>query len=279
MQHASSSVEDSYRRGMTAQAYKPHSPVKTNVCQVHPENSGGWKVANWPLWRGTYDEVPLVVIGNVYSCGASPIARNTTTMEVWQPRPDGTFSSLRSGIEEGECRASVPIVSGMDGEFSNVIGNFQYETLAPGSPGIFGGLVPGSDDYPPYGPGGIHMYLNIEGYHPLLGRLDMNDLDDWVLKKDSRGRFRFRGWDLRPQFAKNTNNVEAGGGIEIRSLTKVPRLGYDLALEVKVDVFLVEMEGGVSNSLILQRALIDLLPVTARLFLTVTKWKNSMNDK
>ena len=58
---------------------------------------------------------------------------------------------------------------------------------------------------------------------------------------------------MRPHAARMRGNAKvpnnAGGcigGIEIRSLTKVSRHGYDLALEVKVDVFLVydAMDGG-----------------------------------
>ena len=260
---------------------------------------GGWRVANRPFWRSEHDVVPLVVVGTIYGCveesshsssSSSSSTKTTTpsssstsssyivprdddvsmmTMEVWQPRPDGTYSSLRPGVEEGECRARVPVNVGSsssssvddanvmegDGEsssYSNVIGNFRYETLVPGSPGLLGGLVPksGGGDYPPYGPGMIHMYLNIRGYRPLLDILDTNDLYDWSLplRDDTMGRdrFRFRGWDMRPHAARTMGNAKVvedaggyGGVIEIRSLTRETRHGYDLALEVKVDVFLV----------------------------------------
>ncbi|KAL3817618.1 hypothetical protein ACHAXA_006507 [Cyclostephanos tholiformis] len=291
--------------GISAQAYKPHSPTKTSVCHTNDPGTndnesvgvggggdGVWRVANWPFWRSEYDAVPLVVIGDIYGCVevAYPPSASTTTstpsstsssqvardyvdddddsiisMEVWQPRPDGTYSSLRPGVEEGECRARIPVevistaddVVAMkeDGEsssYSNIIGHFRYETLVPGSTGLLGGLVPrgGGLDYPPYGPGGVHMYLDVRGYRPLLDSIDTSDLYDWLLPPRNdvpgRDRFRFVGWDMRPHAAKTSGNAkpsndagDCGGGIEIRSLTKVSRHGYDLALEVKVDVFVV----------------------------------------
>eukprot|EP00571_Detonula_confervacea_P003841 CAMPEP_0172321050 /NCGR_PEP_ID=MMETSP1058-20130122/42092_1 /TAXON_ID=83371 /ORGANISM="Detonula confervacea, Strain CCMP 353" /LENGTH=368 /DNA_ID=CAMNT_0013036437 /DNA_START=182 /DNA_END=1285 /DNA_ORIENTATION=+ len=258
-QQISSSIANFYHQGMSAQAYKPNAPVKSNVCQVvqvNQTNSGDgdsnipYNVAHWSFWRSSYnDVVPLVVHGNIYSCGSSssspqqPLSSsNALTMEVWQPRPDGTFSSLRPGVEEGVCRASVPLVTKRINDFSNIIGQVQYETLAPGSPGIFGGLVPGSSrDYPPYGPGAIHMYLNVEGYYPILGQLDMNELENWMLQ-DSDDQFRFKGSDMRPHATKRRKNDDYNG-IEIQSVKRVSRPGYNLAFEVKVDLFLVPDSG------------------------------------
>ena len=302
-----SSVERYYRRGASAQAYKPNSPTKTTVCHHHHRPGGGlrndpsssssggggkgewggassWNVANWPLWRVGYDDdevVALVVVGDIYGCRGAAVTppprededpKTMMTMEVWQPRPDGTYSSLRPGIEEGECRASVPVVAAAvpdddGGGFSNLVGGFRYDTLAPGSTGIFGGLVPPGGggavgwwgrDLPPYGPGGMHVHLNVGGYRPFLGAIYASDLvgdydgegggDD---DDDGRrgGRFRFRGWDLRPHHRRVADDDEAGGGdggIEILSVTRISIPGYDLALEVRVDVFLVETaeEGG-----------------------------------
>mmetsp|Transcript_14659 Transcript_14659/g.26558 ORF Transcript_14659/g.26558 Transcript_14659/m.26558 type:complete len:390 (+) Transcript_14659:129-1298(+) len=249
-----------YRQGMSAQAYKPNAPIKTNVCEFHPTNSGDESnppqnnVAHWSFWRSTYkDVVPIVVHANVYSCGSpsspppysSSSSDDAINLEVWQPRPDGSFSSLRSGVEEGECRASVPIITNTTMDLPNLVGQVRYETLAPGSTGVLGGLIPDSSrEYPPYGPGAIHMYLNMEGYHPSLVQLNMNELEDWMVQKDmSEGRFRFKGWDVRPHARESTNNLDGAGGIEIQSVKRIVRPGYDLALEVEVDLFLVTENG------------------------------------
>ena len=66
----------------------------------------------------------------------------------------------------------------------------------------------------------------------------MNELDNWLMNKDSR-RFRFRGSDFRPQ--ANANNIDAGsssvgGGIEIQSVQTTRQLSLE------VDVFIVPLE-------------------------------------
>jgi len=159
-------------------------------------------------------------------------------------------------------------------DFSNFVGYFEFETLAPGSTGLLGGIIPPptssllSRDYPPYGPGIIYMYLNFSGeeggrknkYHPSLVQLNMNELCDIMLQnteeKDCSGelgrRFRFGGWDMRPHAsstsaaARNTIDDSNGGGMEVRTVKRVSRPGFDLALEVDVDLFLVS--SGDTNS-------------------------------
>ena len=237
-------IDHDYSRGMSAQAYKPDSPMKNNVCEAANEVDEGSSnlhnnVAHWPFWRSSYNNVISVVVrANIYSCGGGHPSTDTTTMtmEVWQPRPDGTYSSLRTGIEEGECRANVPISTKTNEDFSNIIGQARFETLVPGSSGVLGGLIPNtSKDYPPFGPGIIHVYLNAKGFQPLLGQLNMNELDDWLLNKDRRRRFRFRGSDFRPQ--ANANSIEISGGISIQSVSQTSR-----HLSLEVDVFIVPLE-------------------------------------
>jgi len=253
-----SSVEDFYRQGLSAQAYKPFAPLKREVCQVgngsfYSENTfQNWgedrsfrdphNFAHRSFWRSNYaDVVPLMVYGNIYSCGpphpGDGGSGGAMAVEVWQPRPDGTFSSLRPGVEEGVCRARVSIDTETDSEFSNIIGTVKFDTLAPGSPGILGGVVPiFSRDYPPYGPGAIHMYLDVDGYYPMLEKLDMNDLD-WMLQKDSQGRFRFKGSDMRPH-AKRSTKMDYRGA-EIQSVERAEFTGYNFALAVKINLYLI----------------------------------------
>jgi len=228
----------------TAQAYKPNAPVKTHVCEESSSNGNNQlhKAAHWSFWRSDYkDNVPIFIKANLFSCngGAAATRENEeVTMEVWQPRPDGTYSSIRPGIEEGDCRASVQIATttanNEDDSLidTNRIGTVEFETFAPGSIGILNGLVPPSSrDYPPYKPGAIHMFLNIDGYHPLLTQLSMSELNDWIPYKISKGRFKLANGK------KSFNNKDSG--IEIQSVTPTSRSGYNLAIEVEVNFFLV----------------------------------------
>ena len=71
------------------------------------------------------------------------------TVEVWQARPDGTYSSLRDGREDGDCRSTQRVWS-----------TAEFETVVPGSTGIFGGIGPNRWDFPPYGPPVIHLLVS-----------------------------------------------------------------------------------------------------------------------
>ena len=231
--------------GISLQAYKPNAPHQTTVCQgVESGDKQTHNFAHRWWWRSSYGNVvPLIIHANIYSCGGATTSLSSNnaaiTMEVWQPRPDGTYSSLRSGIDEGDCRATVPaVVNNRENEFSNFVGLVQFQTLSPGSPGLLGGLIPSSNarDYPPYGQGIIHMLVNIDGYHPFISQLSMSDLNDWLLleKHDSRGsRFRVNG------SMKNANS-----NLEIQSVHVTTQAGYDIAFEVKVDIFVDPKQQG-----------------------------------
>jgi len=80
-------------------------------------------------------------------------------LEVWQTRPNGLYSSVTPNLEEGICRATVPITN------SKAV----FTSLAPGSTGILGGMGPSSWDFMPYGAPVINMLLSGSNYHePLL---------------------------------------------------------------------------------------------------------------
>lgn len=90
-----------YNLGMTAQAYKPHAPLKDEVCRLPPVHSnnnnngtsdsgeeGGesylsYRLARFPFWRTTYhrveDLVPIRIRGNIYSCDNSADIVSTFT--------------------------------------------------------------------------------------------------------------------------------------------------------------------------------------------------------
>ena len=168
-----------YSGGASAQTYKPGAPIKRSICDTDDGSKGKtkYKVARWPLTRRTYPSSPVVrIVGKAHSCDAttgsdtcasSPEDNSNSrpihiAVEVWHARPDGTYSSLRPGIEEGECRAT--IVSGADG-------TFHIQTLAPGSVGMFSGIGPRGMDLPPYGPPVINFFIQAQGHAPLLANV------------------------------------------------------------------------------------------------------------
>jgi len=243
-----------FEQGMSAQTYKPNTPIKSTVCEVDDSDDSiqsTYNVAYWSFWRSSYNAAPkMIVTTNIYSCDPSISSLSFSasneeeeeeegvngliSMEVWQPRADGTYSSLRPGIEEGDCRASVPIQQNNNyNEFSNILGHVQFTTLAPGSPGLLNGLIPhGSRDYPPYSNGNIQIYLNLDGYYPWLGQLSMIELDDILKNRSVVGR--------RPHDAKYINDKSSssgnggGGGIDIKSVTQVS----ESLMQVEIDIFI-----------------------------------------
>ncbi|KAL7450592.1 hypothetical protein ACHAWC_002488, partial [Mediolabrus comicus] len=261
-----------------AQAYKPNAPLKTRVCEESNDGSGGGphRLAHWSFWRSNYkDWIPISITGNIYSCNSSgdddvmkPITTTSNNedsevvMEVWQPRPDGTYSSIRPGVEEGDCRASVPVTiftqqqrqhdDENENENNNVddtgrIGTVKFDTFIPGSTGILNGLVPSSssssssNDYPPYKSGSIHLFLNIQGFNPLVVEINMNELESWFPKRHvGKKRFQLSG-------GSNKKKKDGNNGMEIQSVTpkmittKSQSFGkYNLAIDLEVNFFLTK---------------------------------------
>jgi len=87
-------------------------------------------------------------------------------LEAWQARPDGTYSSLRAGVDDGDCRATVPLPhsessssSSSSSRSPSPAAKFEFDTVAPGSTGALGGLGPSKLDFPPYGPPVLHLLV------------------------------------------------------------------------------------------------------------------------
>jgi hypothetical protein len=175
-----------YRYGGTAQAYKPHAPHKSTICSLdNASSSMRHRVATWAYSRSSRSRIPRIQLTtSLYSCRATndnsnnhkfvskksshSSASDTTTtacccqpmtasdmtdahVEIWQTRPDGTYSSLRPGIEDGVCRAQLPL------SYANA--TLTWETLAPGSTGSVGGIGPARMDTLPYGPPVLHILV------------------------------------------------------------------------------------------------------------------------
>jgi hypothetical protein len=167
--------------------------------------------------------------------------QRNAVIEVWQPRPDGTYSSLRNGVQEGDCRATLYITTDSITLNNFHLGNFVFETLAPGSTGILGGLIPSPTsflgEYPPYSQGRIHFLISVPGYYPLLAELSMEDVGKMLsndarrrsIARDIGGRYRFFGGEWRPHDANvDDNNGAVFGGMELQSAT----MGDSLLVEI-----------------------------------------------
>lgn len=80
-------------------------------------------------------------------------------VEVWQTRPDGTYSSLRPGVDDGDCRGRIPFMNGSISSFT---------TWLSGSTGILHGLGPSRWDFASFGPPVLHMLVQAPDHSPLL---------------------------------------------------------------------------------------------------------------
>jgi hypothetical protein len=165
-----------YGNGGSAQAYRSGAPLSNEVCSVDMAAKYRYKPASWPFSRNSMREgsAPKIdVTLKVHSCEKSMaeqcqchlIYDETTrsaasVVEIWQAKPNGRYSSLRSVMaDSNECRAQVPISS---------TGVVKFKTVAPGSTGVMGGLGPGGWEWSPYGPPKIHILVRASGHAPLL---------------------------------------------------------------------------------------------------------------
>jgi hypothetical protein len=165
--HCRPSSSSLYRNGGTAQAYKTDSPEKENVCEPAKYSATSYKTASWAFRRTSSKPAPtLKVKAHVWSCQDDIEASNCCCelmedpfkVEVWQTRPDGSYASLQKRKDDGDCRATIL----SNGTF------FGFETVAPGSTGILGGLGPSGRDYMPYGPPVIHFLISSDNHRLTL---------------------------------------------------------------------------------------------------------------
>ena len=139
-----------YSQGGTAQAYKANAPLSSTVCEPEASHQYKYKRASWNPTRrsyrkGTAPELNITIRfhscnGDHKDCQCSKMDASSSPsnrVEVWQTRPDGRYSSLRSS---NECRAQVQL---------NEQGEVKFTTVAPGSSGLMGGLGPSGFDWAP----------------------------------------------------------------------------------------------------------------------------------
>lgn len=214
-----------YSHGGSAQAYVPNAPVKDEVC--HDINTGmKHKVATWPLSRSNRGKPApkLTVTANLWRCSSSSSEQEeccceslsdteAAKVEVWQARPDGTYSSLQSG--NGDCRATV-----MPND-----GQVKFNTMVPGSTGALGGLGPSGWDVAPYGQPVIHMLVTTPNHQPLLIHVPI------VPRAKTLEQRNFWGGDWRGHAGKKKTKADA---FNVTSWT----VEGDAEIQVELDVFL-----------------------------------------
>jgi hypothetical protein len=163
-----------YINGGTAQAYKPNAPISSTVCDAEISQQYKYKAASWPFtrWSKSKGSAPQMDVKlNLWSCSSTaddcccdPIKSSDqlSIVEVWQTRPDGTYSALGSKRKpqpnDNDCRAQVPVVKGVA----------EFTTVAPGSTGTMGGIGPSGWEFRPYGPPVIHVLVRVPGHSAVL---------------------------------------------------------------------------------------------------------------
>lgn len=221
-----------YSHGGSAQAYVPNALVKTQVCNNNDKTSKH-KVATWPFTRSTRRTAPnLMIRANLWSCASTEndcccesLAESSAKAQVWQARPDGTYSSLQSSNNKGDCRATVLAENG----------RLEFTTVAPGSTGALGGLGPGGWDVAPYGPPVVHMLLTADNHEPLLIHVPI------VVNAKSLEESSFWGGDLRGHAGRTKSQTDA---FKVTSWSVV---GGDEEIEILLDVFLTKRDSSSSS--------------------------------
>lgn len=245
----SSRSKDIYRHGGSAQAFKANQPKKKAICD--PEMYGDktrHKVASWPYFASTRRRSPprLQVTLKLWSCSLLelPSTKNeeSTTccchpfektekdllVQVWQARPDGRYSSLREGQEDGDCRATSTSLKGL-----------SFETVAPGSTGILGGLGPYGWDWAPYGTPVLHILVSSSQHAPTLVNVPVM-MERTTLEQKSSSRWAdWRG-------AAWVQDKEKDPAFDITSWKANPKKNV---VDVQIDVYLQEAAENIDTDL------------------------------
>ena len=235
-----------YSEGGTAQAYKQNAPIKKTICEAESirETKMRHKVATWPYSRSNRKVLPELKIKlNLLLCsdgqkpnqppaneeateeGSVPADQDSNccchpllagsganaTIEIWQTRPDGTYSSLRQGNEEGDCRAKWIVTGSEEDATQGLFGSdsipqaVEFTTMAPGSTGSLGGLGPNHWEFSPYGPPAVHILVRpgMDGVRPLLVDVPVSMHHKTLQQRE----FTWRDW-RGPSWVKSKGNPD-----------------------------------------------------------------------
>ena len=177
------------------------------------------------------------------------VSRLMAEVEVWQARPDGTYSSLRR--TSGDCRARQQ--RNITTTTTATTSTITFDTVAPGSVGSLGGLTGDSSsgmyDLPPYGPPVLHILARATGHAPVLVDVPVSTAmaDDDVASHsfwDLRGAAWVRGSEESPRYRITSAawRRDHGGDDDDRVL--------EIHVEIRLPRYQEEDEGGVHSSII-----------------------------
>jgi len=267
-----------YDAGGTAVAYTPHAPESSTVCDAAKYQEHAYKVAQWPFYRsqrgGGAPKVSLTVSllgcdnvslsSSAKGSGAEnepqccchallvPPPNGATVLaevQVWQARPDGTYSSLRHHTS-GDCRARQQRnITAAAATATTSSSEITFDTVAPGSVGSLGGLAGDSGsmyDLPPYGPPVVHILARATGHAPVLvdvpvstAMADDGDFSNNSLFWDLRGAAWVRGrrrQDEPPRYritsaawGRNHGDDDDDRVLEINVEIRLPRYNEEAA--------------------------------------------------
>lgn len=214
-----------YGSGGTAMAYAPNQPESAVICDDDGAAAAGartYRAAGWPFSRSTWPHAPKVqlklnLLGCVNAKGDTCCchALSEAEVEVWQARPDGTYSSL-TGV--GDCRARSQTRNG----------SVVFATLAPGSTGAMGGLGPGGWEFAPYGPPVLHILAKAAGHAATLVDVPLS------VHARTLARGAFRGPDIR-----GAAWVRSSGSSRY-SITSWAGFPGENRIEVEIDIYLLQ---------------------------------------
>lgn len=226
--HFCSSTRTSvYDDGGSAVSFRLLDSPNATVCSDGPRPPK-YRIANWMGRRATWKRAPRVTLNvelygckEVYpshshaatepsSCCCSPISGS---VHVWQTRPDGRYPSL-STSGNGKSSSSLECRGYQEGSSS-----FTFETLAPGSVGLMGGLGPNGWDVPPYMGPVLHILasgfsMDNNNYAPVLVDVPLHPNpatlqparfvgpnlhgSAWVQRPPATTRYVLSGWKALP---------------------------------------------------------------------------------
>jgi hypothetical protein len=255
-----------YGSGGTAVAYVPNQSISSMICDGANMSSVPYRIGRWPFSRSSTTkkqqpqhttiaptiQVKMNFLGchiessssSTQSCCCRELINHDSDIEidVWQTRPDGTYSSITSSMQVGstingpsECRARNRI-SQQTNQNSIV-----FQTVAPGSTGSMYGLGPNQWDFVPYGPPVLHILVqpsnkppNSDSPNNLFYAPTLVDVPIIVRNLHSLQQGTFYGTDLRGVAWVKQGKSKKNPQYKITSWNPIPQRNH---IEIEMDIY------------------------------------------